>query len=337
MGLKKDYLQLTNLFTLLVLIINSSNQSRFTSNALSVVTTNSKVAVPKNESSQVGTLTDFKPFLQSSKSPSTIRIRSTVDDDLPTVIDLLTSEIIAPLQQAGEPTKVSQFRPALFGNWNASMKKVKAEASFTSQLTHRLAAMSHATKVLSTSSGVDDIGNEEQRYLLWGNDTFRAKVETAVRHTSACQGTIWDDWNFAITPDDQMLHHFMLSATDDEFLDQVVGFCEVGICEVPSEIEGFQHQLEPNIIPCIGNLVVSPNHRRRGVGKKLVTSVIRLLKTHQKKVYNNPQNHHKYQLGLFVDEKNKSGIRLYEKAGFSIAGKCTQDASEKIFMVHELK
>ena len=244
------------------------------------------------------------------------------------------------MEQSTQLSKVKQFRPALFGNWNASMKKLKNEASLTSQLTHRLAAINQATKVLSIpsedSNQIDD--HQMKRRVLWGNDTFRSKVETAVRHTSACEGTIWDNWNFAITPENKMLHHFMLSATDDEFLDQVVGFCEVGICEVPSEIEGFGHQSENCIIPCIGNLVVSPNHRRRGVGKKLVQSVIRLLKTYEKQVYNTDLQHQDESLlGLFVDETNDSAIRLYEQTGFKVVGKCKQNESDRIFMTHHLQ
>lgn len=327
----------------IVILITTKNQSRFVSDALSLVSPNVEVIVPNKRQTYVIPETEFKPSNESKDMPSSpIRIRSTVEDDLPTIVDLLASETISPQQQSEEIAKVKPFRSSLFSNWNVSIKKLKNEASLSSQLTHRLAAMNHATKVLSTQSLVhndDEIDTEQMRYALWGDDTFRTKVENAVRQTSACEGTIWDDWNFAITPEKKMLHHFMLSATDDEFLDQVVGFCEVGICEAPIQVEADDcDQMEQHcIIPCIGNLVVSPNHRRRGVGKKLVKSVIRLVTMHAQQLYDNPQSHHDSMLGLFVDEDNYSAISLYEKAGFKISGKSDNNESKRIFMIHNLR
>ena len=324
----------------IVILIATNNQSRFVSNALSSVSPNVEAKVQKER--QITVIPEFKPSIDPNDMPSSpIRIRSTIEDDLPTIVDLLSSETISPLQQSEKIAKVKPFRPSLFGNWNISMKKVQNKASFSSQLTHRLAAMNHATKVLSTQSLVpnDEIDTDQLRYALWGDDAFRNKVENAVRQTSACQGTIWDDWNFAITPEKKMLHHFMLSATDDDFLDQVVAFCEVGICEAPIQVDADDgDQVEQRcIIPCIGNLVVSPNHRRRGVGKKLVKSVIRLVRMYAEQLYDKPQNQHDGVLGLFVDQDNYSAISLYEKVGFEITGYSDDHESKRIFMIHNLR
>ena len=290
----------------------------------------------------------------NNDSLSSIRIRSTREQDLPTIIDLLAYETAITGKSYTQESK--QQMPLLFGNWNTSFKKLKNEASLSTQLKQRLEAKIHATKVISSqkrhfhSESIEDqpYSINELRYVLWNDDTFRYKLEKAAKTTATWEGTIWDNWNFAITPKSNMLHHFMLTALDQEFIGNlenntgdneeipagVVGFCEVGICSVPLDCHGAERH-----IPCIGNLVVSPNHRRRGIGKKLVQSVIRLVRYtnymfESSSSISNTQESENFAdtLGLYVDKDNMSAIRLYEREGFEVAREDNGKESGRILM-----
>jgi ribosomal protein S18 acetylase RimI-like enzyme len=288
-------------------------------------------------------------YQRTQNDLSSIRIRSTKETDLPTIIDLLAFEASTSQNTKNEtPQQKTSNLPLLFGNWNMSMKKLKSEVSFSSQLTQRFAAKKRAEKVLSIHHNqqqqklTNDI--EELRYILWADDTFRNKLEKAVQTTSTWEGTIWDDWNFALTPESNMLHHCMITALDDEFVGinadddddesaSVVGFCEIGICNVPSNYDCKEGQ--SRYMPCIGNLVVSPNHRRRGIGKRLIQSAIRLMR-----LTSHRYDTHSFDNGnslidtvsLYVDEDNFQAIRLYEREGFVVAGRCHEKDNERVFM-----
>ncbi len=314
--------------------------------SLSTKSPSNRVIPPSNISEDVGGY--YETNNQQFNSLSSIRIRSTKQDDLPTIIDLLAVE--------SAPENDNSQKPKLFGNWNISMKKLKSEASLTLQLTHRHAVLEHASKVLSRYQeiyGVDHhFSMEEKRYALWGDDTFRNKLEKAAKTTSTWEGTIWDEWNFAYTPDQGMLQHFMFTAVDDDFIgsgnDQspgIVGFCEVGICEIPELEAGIyvndtgdrRDVASKKHIPCIGNLVVSPNHRRRGIGCKLVQSAIRLLKTYYSHSQNDSissEERSSSLLGLYVDKDNLSAIRLYQHLGFEVSEMCSPKSEncKRIFM-----
>ena len=328
----------------------------------------------------------------NDSSLSSIRIRTTKESELPAIVDLLAFE--SAYSSSSSRQQQLQQKSILFGNWNISIQKIKNEASLTSQLQHRLAAVKHASKVLSSSSSSSSSlfdydnheydTNEVMRHTLWSDDTFRNKLRKAAKVTSDCEGTIWDDWNFSITPDPIMLQHCMMTAYDLDFVGGgfvassnidggsgdddsndddfgVVGFCEVGICQMPSSFVNkyFNYEIyeadDVIMIPCIGNVVVSPNHRRRGIGKKLIQSAKRMVGIklpHDKNKYSSNNNNNNNIndsfdeddedekkknallqgiIGLYVNHDNLSAIRLYEKQGFVVVGK--DEDTKKLIML----
>ncbi len=300
-------------------------------------------------------LRDFDDMSSSSSSArsrknSSITIRTTRRADLDSIIDLLAYEGNAPTNNGGLLTR------SMGMNWNAGIQMLKRKQSLKAQLIPRIDACETAAAVaISCScSDSDEIRdqNQHRHQILWGNESFRNKVQKAVYQTQEynSEGTAWDDHNFALTPEPWMLQHFFLTAVDRDFVGnsngdgnsnndesaEVAGFCEVGLLPNPLYIDTENDddatittttctsiETMGKFIPCIGNLVVSPNQRRRGIAGRLVQSAIRLAK-----VYNVQYDGGSSTgigtdtdagtpiMGLWVEENNTAAIRLYEKLGF---------------------
>jgi ribosomal protein S18 acetylase RimI-like enzyme len=269
-----------------------------------------------------------KTAVKSNVNTNNISIRSTISEDIPTIVDLLAFETSPPPSQ-------SVF------NWNAKMQRLKTVQSLSTQLTTRLHAID-AGKAILRSSIMDEYESmtdsaEEFASLtpqiLWNDESFRNKCERAVKTAMEFEkySTPWNHHNFALTPDPRMLNHFMITATDTSFMDEPVGFCEVGMLSHPDEMieddEGDEsvEQERESIIFCIGNLVVSPNQRRKGVGQKLMKSALRAIRMYSKRTSSTAT------AGLYVDEMNVGATQLYENMGFRVTGKCNY-VEGRVFM-----
>jgi len=114
------------------------------------------------------------------------------------------------------------------------------------------------------------------------------------------------------------LNHAMFVANDDDntidnyddINDGVVAFMEVGMLPSPipiiKEWEGNRIETYTDV-PYIGNLIVSPGSRRRGIANKLIRVA---LKVTEKWNYD--------YLYLAVDIDNISALNLYSKVGFEV-------------------
>jgi ribosomal protein S18 acetylase RimI-like enzyme len=281
------------------------------------------------------------PPPRSKIKDSAIVIRSTSFEDLPTVVYLLAFESI--------PKEVVPF----FRN----LQIAKNQNAFKIQLKDRLDAIKFTSKAIhpllfgissSHTLSLEDINN--YRRLLWNHDGIRNRVERAVKSTQEyCHmPTKWDNHNFALVPEPSMLYHFMISAYDNDFVGSsdngsVVGFCEVMMMNAPNG----------EVVPSIINLAVSPNHRRRGIGIRMLNCALRRVRLdcsrqqeamfeshmidHERIVSETHTFHDKSlipypKIGLQVHIKNQGAIQLYEKVGFQIKS----EDNEMIYMELDL-
>ena len=315
-----------NLFNLHFLppIMNITSSATLFYTAVCIITTSvcALSSIPSQNSQTTGTL--------SQRGTNSIFIRTTKSDDLATIVDLLAFE---------KANEGEDSQPNIF-NWNRGINKLKSKQSLNLQLTHRLDAIL-AANTFRNSLSIEEYKDMPIQNILWNNDSFRNKVEKAVKTTKEYNEykSQWDDHNFALTPDESMLHHFMITAVDPEFVGKeneagTVGFCEVGILLSPHD--GF--------VPCIGNLVVSPNQRRRGVGRRLMECASRLIRVYSARITSNSddddgedeQGFNSSIVGLYVDDGNQDAIRLYEKMGFEVSGKCN-DVKGRVFMQLDIR
>lgn len=281
------------------------------------------------------------PQPRSKINDNAIVIRSTSFEDLPTVVDLLAFESI--------PKEVVPF----FRN----LQIAKNRNAFKIQLKDRLDAIKFTSKAIQQSLcgissshtlSLEDINN--YRRLIWNHDGIRNRVERAVKTTQEYSHipTKWDNYNFALVPEPSMLYHFMISAYDNDFVGSsgngnVVGFCEVMMMNAPNG----------EVVPSIINLAVSPNHRRRGIGTRMLYCALRRVRLDSRRQQeamfvshmmdhersdretNAFQNNYLIpnpMIGLQVHVKNQGAIHLYEKVGFQIKS----EDHEMIYMEMDL-
>lgn len=267
------------------------------------------------------------PQPRSKIKEGAIIIKSTSFEDLPTVVDLLAFE------SASKEVLVPFFR---------NLQLAKNQNAFKIQLKDRLDAIkfsSNAIKKLaigiSQSDSLSSQDTDHRRRMLWNHDGIRNRVEKAVKSTLEYSQvpTKWDNHNFALVPEPSMLYHFMISARDNEFVGtsgdgNVVGFCEVMMMNSPNG----------EVVPSIINLAVSHNHRRRGIGMRMLKCALRRIRLDSKR-----QQDYLYgsqviergtrieqkantkqdmslipnsKIGLKVHVRNRGAITLYEKVGF---------------------
>jgi ribosomal protein S18 acetylase RimI-like enzyme len=104
------------------------------------------------------------------------------------------------------------------------------------------------------------------------------------------------------------MKHGMIVATDSEAGNKLVAFLEIGSLPSPvtetAEWQGGVAQVRPDV-PYLGNVAVSGDYRRQGLGSKLVKIGKRMAeKWGEKKLY------------VAVDSTNGPAIAMYEKLNF---------------------
>ena len=277
----------------------------------------------------------------TSNLAKSIVFRSTNEQDIPLISDLLSYEVIVPTKsKSGLMTQVN--------NWASNMQKLKCKASFTTQLQHRRNVINVGSKVRSQiinsmeEAGHEDFSTNRIKELIYANDNFRHVLERAV-HTSTdfedTPQTYWDNHNFALQPPSDSLNHVMVSAFDPDLYpydsnanfdeDALVGFCEVAMLPAPLEKACDDDSTERSLTPCITNLVVSPNHRRRGIASKMLRHMIRYSQIHFIQSEGDS-------VGLYVDKENHAAISLYEREGFVTVAKCDK-VKGQIYMKYQGK
>lgn len=295
------------------------------------------------------------PSTSSEKASSQpIVIRTTRPNDLSAIVDLLSYETTKSRSSTLLP-KSSSF-PWTNWNAHLSKLKSHSNLhlQLNHRLSAKLALLSspslldHRVKKNSNNhyfeNDLSDSTNPTMTQVLnciWtNNDTLRNKVERAVKTTLEFYKedvSWWQDWNFALTPKHEMMFHYMMTASEDmecftasrlgreNGVDgdgeqaNVVGFCELMMLKRPILLQdgcSCSAYGEEVFVPCIVNLVVSPNHRRRGIGKRLVECAMRAVRLYGKE-WNVDFGG---AVGLFVEEDNVGAIALYEKLGFRVMG-----------------
>lgn len=216
-------------------------------------------------------------------------------------------------------------------SFNDSIKQLRARSSFLNQLTKRLKATEEAYRVLAEIDLKDEpyrSGSSVNKILpttinickiLWKDKQFRGKLERAVHAISLIERTGWEGHNFSQLPDLPLLNHVMISAQDITN-SNIVGFFEIAMLPVFLTKDGSDGKVE-ELTPCIMNLVVSPEHRRKGIASRMVRCAIRYTETHW------TDN----DLGLFVYKENKGAIALYEKEGFEVQGS-SHEHPDKLYL-----
>jgi ribosomal protein S18 acetylase RimI-like enzyme len=271
-----------------------------------------------------------------------IRIRSTREEDIDQVASLLSYAIVdPPTSKNSNSNGAAAVAAAAAFHWKSSIDLLRTKVAVESLLRSRIQAMREGQRFLSAggiaASSSDDLttttwrttASSDRLRLLWSNDAFRNKMEKAAKLST--EPHIWGEHNFALVPNDPCwLQHKMFTAQDARS-GEIVAFCEVAMLSVPSDHDhgnihdNIDHNDDEeeccssmNGAPTIVNLVTSSQHRRRGIGS-------RLLKTAERFVLNQWSSSSSSaaaaaaaadELALYVDKGNKEAISVYTNMGF---------------------
>jgi ribosomal protein S18 acetylase RimI-like enzyme len=216
-----------------------------------------------------------------------LRIRSTREQDIDQVVSILSAAMV-------DPPKNNEF------NWKASMDLLKTKVGVESLIQSRIQAMREGQRFAALIS--PDFNESDRLRLLWSNDAFRTKVEKAAKEST--EPHIWGAHNFALVPNDPCwLQHKMLTA-QDALSGEILGFCEVAMLKSVASDEEEEDLI--HCAPTIVNLVTSSQHRRRGIGSRLLNSAERFVR----------DKWSSDELNLYVDKDNQAAISVYSNMGF---------------------
>jgi len=136
-----------------------------------------------------------------------------------------------------------------------------------------------------------------------------------------------------------IMNHVMMTAVDVDYYvgeencedGAIVGFCEVAMLPIPGSSSGGGEESSRGYAPCIANLVVSPNHRRRGIASRMIRNVERFVRLYWAETLvscddlDEDDLRSEGILGLYVDEDNKAATSLYLRKNFRITGHSTKE------------
>ena len=231
--------------------------------------------------------------------PRTVRVRSTREEDLDSISNLLSQEV-----NVNEQINQKGFV--------ASMRQLRRKSLLQKQITSRFHAREQGHKIISTAnrelySQIHASSNDHHNYdtsnymreILWSQDTFRNTLELAIQQTTEP----WFIWRYhdnmsVCPPCPSYLQHAMMTCCNES--DEVVGFCEI-----------FQSRFGT---PMIANLIVSKNHRRQGIATQLLTHATRTIQQHWS--FPSETIHHEKSINLYVHTQNHKAIQLYQQHGF---------------------
>jgi ribosomal protein S18 acetylase RimI-like enzyme len=231
--------------------------------------------------------------------PLSLRIRSTREEDIPRICDLLAS------------SEICREKSDLFG---VSIAKMRLSASFHSLLTQRFQAWQKGRSVMSEVAKLcqdlevedyDRVNTLEANKLrmIWDNDSFRCYLQKAALLSN--EPHLWKDHNFYLCPSDTSLFQHMMVTAEDKRSGSIVGFCEVAMLLPP-----FGSDLT-HAVPTIGNLIISRQYRRKGIASRLLATAT----AYVAQFWNQSLSD---EIGLYVASNNKSAISLYQKHGFQL-------------------
>jgi ribosomal protein S18 acetylase RimI-like enzyme len=240
-----------------------------------------------------------------------IKIRSTTQDDIPTVSSILSHALV---EEEYPETTSTPF------NFKRKMEFLKTRAGVVSLLQSRIDAITIGNRLwqnhLSSGNHNHDIdyaalSQADKLRHIWSNDSFRIKLEKAAKLSD--EPHIWKNHNFACAPSNSdWLCHKMLTA-ENAVTGEIAGFCEVAMLTNPNRsdhsLEGEQqHNTDKEPVPTIVNLVTSTAYRRRGVASSILKSATRFVQ----------QAWSSEELALFVERDNAPAVKMYEALGFEI-------------------
>ena len=85
-----------------------------------------------------------------------------------------------------------------------------------------------------------------------------------------------------------------------------------------TQIGAMLQRNDGTIFPAILNLAVAPDHRRKGVARRLVTVAERYVQRYWSTTSSIDGNDNVTEVGLYVDESNTAARQLYTALGYSV-------------------
>ena len=273
-------------------------------------------------------------------SSSSLRIRQTIESDLPIVSDFLST---AAVHSTGNNNPNANY-------WQSKMDQLWARYDYESLLKRRWRAIQEGRKAVARLDDWFWLQQQQQQdndnssyyleHLWWSSDRLRSEIAAAARETG--EDTVWRRRGVDLPPESRhWLNHIQLTATQQQNNNNnnnkvvVVGFVEVAMLVNPcirthtAAGEGEVEEHEPLLhhpdescriavstndnhkeyhyySPAITNLAVAPHARRQGVGHRLLASAEAYV----------ARNWNATTLGLYVQEDNVAARTLYDTRGY---------------------